>query len=406
MGTRRKFSFKACEMMTSATIGSYQVGRVLGEGPSSKVLGATNMTTGQEYAIKVVDMSKLDDYEQELLWKEVAISKQLNSPFLLKTHEVMKSDQRLYQVMDLADGGDLLGKIQEQATMHGGAGALSENQARQHFCELMTALYHCHRSGVAHRDVKPDNILISRSGQGKLADFGLGDFQLETDPNPLVEVVGTPSYMAPEVLCGTPYCGHKADVWSAGVTLFVMLTGWEPFCWDNPPRPELCRRVTKAEYSWDSCMPMATRELIEWMLQVDPANRPDTLAVLQHPWVAAGLTPAMLADIRLELKPIEPVQSAPVSSGVQPAPAVPATFPVTTPAFAVPATAPASAVPALAPALAVPAAASFPLVAPSIAPLPALQSYQSLSTTSSLLPAPHVALAPRFDSSMWASLGM
>jgi len=122
--------------------------------------------------------------------------------------------------LELAPGGELFDYL---AT----GGAFPEPVARAYFKQMLLGLAECHRMGVYHRDIKPDNILLNENFQLKIVDFGLA--ALNPANKPLRTMCGTPSYQAPEIIMGQPYQGDKADVWSAGVVLFNMLVGSSPF---------------------------------------------------------------------------------------------------------------------------------------------------------------------------------
>ncbi|KAL0321951.1 UNVERIFIED_CONTAM: Phosphoenolpyruvate carboxylase kinase [Sesamum calycinum] len=144
-------------------------------------------------------------------------------PNILHLHGVYEDDDYLHLVTDLCDGGDLYDRLSS-------GDRFSETDAASILKQLMVAIACCHRLGVAHRDIKPDNILFDSRGRLRLADFGSAELFGVSE---MSGVVGTPYYVAPEVLMGKDY-NEKVDVWSAGVILYIMLAGVPPFYGDGP----------------------------------------------------------------------------------------------------------------------------------------------------------------------------
>lgn len=151
----------------------------------------------------------------------------------------------------------------------------------------MKAIAHCHRLGVAHRDIKPDNILFNDSNELKLADFGSAEcFQ---EGQLMSGVVGTPYYVAPEVLAGRNYT-EKIDIWSAGVILYIMLAGVQPFFGDSAT--EIFEAVLRANLRFPSrifhSVSPAAKDLLRRMLSKDVSRRFSAEQVLRHPWMTSN----------------------------------------------------------------------------------------------------------------------
>ena len=138
----------------------------------------------------------------------------------MKLKEVMTSNSKIYLVLEFIAGGELYDLIKRK-------GKLDESACRKYFIQLIRALGHCKRHTIAHRDIKPENLLIDSNGDLKVSDFGLSS--LFKDPVNLNLIMQTPcgtvNYIAPEVIQNSGYDGHIADIWSAGVLLFVCCTG-------------------------------------------------------------------------------------------------------------------------------------------------------------------------------------
>ena len=180
--------------------------------------------------------------------------------------------------MEYLQGGELYDFIVQN-------GKLSESQARLIFQQLIHALAYCHHHGVAHRDIKPENILLDEQNNIKLGDFGLSNYF--HDGRFLKTKCGSLNYAAPELLDGKIYCGPEIDVWSAGVVLFILVTGCLPF--DDDHIPALTQKIKKAEFSVPYTVSALCKDLIMRMLTSDPITRITTNQIQHHPWFETDL---------------------------------------------------------------------------------------------------------------------
>ncbi|KAK8338467.1 hypothetical protein V6Z12_A09G253000 [Gossypium hirsutum] len=256
-------------------LGKYQLGRMLGQGSFAKVHEATSIDDGNTVvAIKVIDKTKTVDAAMEpRIISEVSAMRRLqHHPNILKIHEVMATKTKIYLVMELATGGELFGKLLNR-------GRLSEGTARRYFTQLVSALHFCHQNGVAHRDMKPQNVLLDKNGNVKVSDFGLSALPEQLHDGLLHTACGTPAYTAPEVARSKPYEGSKADAWSCGVILFVMLAGYLPF--DDHNLIGMYKKIARREYKFPKWISKQTRAII-WQL-LDP--NPDTRMTLDKGWI-------------------------------------------------------------------------------------------------------------------------
>ncbi|CAA6655271.1 unnamed protein product [Spirodela intermedia] len=216
---------------------------------------------GEVFAVKTIQKTLLagDALERECLEKEAKLHQLVaGHPHIVGLRDVYEDDESLHFVLDLCAGPDLF----DQIAGHGGP--FLEAEAKAVMRPLMEAIAHCHRRGVAHRDIKPDNVLFDAWGQLKLADFGSADWF--GDGRPLRGVVGTPYYVAPEVLSGREY-GEKVDVWSAGVILY-----------SESRFPTRIFLGVSAE----------AKDLLRRMLCKDVTRRLSAEQVLRHPWMTSG----------------------------------------------------------------------------------------------------------------------
>lgn len=146
-------------------------------------------------AIKVINKKKIEDDIDQIL-DEISILKELDHPNIIKYHETYENEKYMYIVMEYCSGGELFDVIAKRAQKEG---SFNESEAADMMMKLLKAINHCHSQGVAHRDIKPENIMISEDGDLKLIDFGLSKL---VKNKKMKTIVGTPYYIAPEVLQG------------------------------------------------------------------------------------------------------------------------------------------------------------------------------------------------------------
>jgi serine/threonine protein kinase len=188
-------------------------------------------------------------------------------------------------VLQYAPGGDLRNALNN-------GGPFSEHRARKLMKQLMSALGELHSKGIAHRDVKPDNLLFDDEEQEHLllADFGLATYWKRGQV--LTEYVGSQYWAAPELVDGVPYTGPEVDVWSAGCVLYAMLTGKVPFKGSSEERKRLMKnKAFKLPRHLEG-----PKDLLQMMLEPDPAQRATVQDVLAHPWMRDAATQQQLVD--------------------------------------------------------------------------------------------------------------
>lgn len=275
---------KMSSQSSRTRVGSYELGRTLREGTFGKVKFARNVATGQSVAIKVVDREKvLKQHLIDKIKREISTMKLINHPNVVKLHEVMASKTKIYIVMEMVAGGDLLEKI----TSHG---RLKEAEARRYFQQLINALDYCHSRGVYHRNLKPENLLLDANGNLKISEFGLSALPQHIREDGLLHTTcGTPNYVAPEVINDKGYDGAMADLWSCGVTLYVLLAGCLPF--DEENLITLYKKISKADFTCPSHVSSSAKDLISRVLDPNPKSRITIQEILGHEWFKKGYKP-------------------------------------------------------------------------------------------------------------------
>ncbi|KAH7675139.1 Non-specific serine/threonine protein kinase protein [Dioscorea alata] len=207
--------------------------------------------------------------------------RRLSHPNIVRLHEVMATKSKIYLVMEHARGGELFARISRR-------GRLPEPMARRYFQQLVSALRFCHARGVSHRDVKPQNLLLDRDGNLKISDFGLSALPEHVKDGLLHTACGTPAYTAPEVIRRKGYDGAKADAWSCGVILFVLLAGFLPF--DDANLPLMYRKIQKRDYEFPPWFPPSAKRVVYRLLDPNPETRLTIEGVMELPWFKRSLS--------------------------------------------------------------------------------------------------------------------
>lgn len=207
---------------------------------------------------------------------EVGILLRLRHPSVVKLYETFETKRHMLLSMELCAGGDLLNYVRKRKK-------LDEVSAKIIFKQIIEGLGYIHRKRILHRDIKLDNILLDGNGNVKIADFGVS--KLVKPGDVMHEQSGTPAYIAPEILREKGYKGFKADIWSAGVVLYAMLSGTVPFKASN--MKELHKMIMKGKFHFKEECSELSKHLIKAMLNIDPKARISISEILKHPWMVS-----------------------------------------------------------------------------------------------------------------------
>lgn len=265
-------------------VGKYEMGKTLGEGTFGKVKHGVNVETGEEVAIKVLDKEKIQKQNMgNQIKREISIMKMVRHRFVVCMHEVLASKSKIFIVLELVTGGELFDRIVKE-------GRFPEEKARFYAQQLVEGVDYCHSLGICHRDLKPENLLLDENGNLKISDFGLSSLYVgdaEGDGAHRTELLhttcGTPNYVAPEVLADKGYDGKKADCWSIGVIVYVLLAGFLPF--DESTIVALFAKIQKAEFTYPSWFSEEARGLLDAILVANPTERLSLANVKDHSWM-------------------------------------------------------------------------------------------------------------------------
>ncbi|PKI38344.1 hypothetical protein CRG98_041255 [Punica granatum] len=283
--TAKSYNYYRVSSLTESILGAnktsnlkdrYVLGEQLGWGQFGVIRACSDKLTGEVLACKSIAKDRLVTAEDVRSVKlEIEIMTQLSGhPNVVDLKEVYEEEDYVHLVMELCAGGELFHKLEKH-------GRFSETEARVIFRHLMQVVLYCHDKGVVHRDLKPENILLATKASSspiKLADFGLATY---IKPGQSLQgTVGSPFYIAPEVLVGG--YNQAADVWSAGVILYILLSGMPPFWGKTKSRIFDAVRAADLRFPsdpWDRISASA-RTLIRGMLCVDPSRRLSAQEVL------------------------------------------------------------------------------------------------------------------------------
>ncbi|VVA16434.1 PREDICTED: CBL-interacting [Prunus dulcis] len=278
----------------------YEIGRVLGQGTFAKVYYARSLITNQGVAIKVIDKDKIMKVGlMDQIKREISVMRLVRHPNIIHLYEVMATKTKIYFVIEYAKGGELFNKVAK--------GKLKEDVARKYFQQLINALDFCHSRGVYHRDIKPENLLLDENDNLKISDFGLSALAESKRQDGLLHTTcGTPAYVAPEVINRRGYDGVKADIWSCGVVLYVLLAGYLPF--HDPNLMEMYRKIGKAEFRCPNWFSPEARRLLYKMLDPNPNTRVSLAKVKESSWFRKG-TNAKNMKSEIENKDVAPISA-------------------------------------------------------------------------------------------------
>lgn len=276
----------------------YRLKGVLGTGAFSTVregFHVKNKRVG--YAVKCVNRKKLSEEDEAALLDEVAILKEMDHVHIIRLYDFFTEPNTYYLVLERMRGGELFDRIVAKAYYN-------EKEARDTCKIVLEAVGYCHQNNVAHRDLKPENLLLlseSDDSAVKIADFGFAKKVFEH--NSLTTQCGTPGYVAPEILEGTPY-DERADMWSVGVILYILLGGYPPFI--ESTQRDLFRKIRKGDYEFHEeywgTVSFEAKDLISRLLTVDCKKRLTAEEALENGWILGDDSKLASKDLGANLK--------------------------------------------------------------------------------------------------------
>ena len=255
-------------------IGKYKCLKVIGQGSFSVVTLVVDTTNQQTFACKVCSRKMLIENEIfDRFEREVRILQMLNHPNIVSVENVVFDENYIYLIMEYCKRGELFQYIIDNQK-------IDEKLARRMFLQIVNAIAYIHSKGIAHRDMKPENVLLDSDLNAKIADFGL------CHPNAAKALLqtpcGSPFYAPPEVINNEEYDGKACDIWSIGVVLFTMITGSLP--WREMNQTSLFVLIQNCDYTVPRWVSPEARDLIKRLMAPNPADRPQADQIPLHPW--------------------------------------------------------------------------------------------------------------------------
>eukprot|EP01035_Chromulina_nebulosa_P017420 gene17420-22971_t len=233
-------------------IGNYVLGKTVGEGTFGKVKLAIHLPTGEKVAVKILEKDRIKDQEDiKRVNREIKILKKARHSNIIQLYEVVDTSSTIYLIMECAEGVDGV--------------------------EVL------HNHDITHRDLKPENLLLKSSSSGwllKIVDFGLSN--THEGGKLLSTACGSPCYAAPEMIAGKKYEGPLADIWSIGVILFALVSGYLPF--EDPNTSVLYRKILSGEYKTPKWLSSDVKDLIRKILEIEPKKRFRINDIRKHTW--------------------------------------------------------------------------------------------------------------------------
>ena len=290
--------YKKNHMYPPTNIDFYKYGRLIGQGAFGKVNLGLNVLTGRVVAIKSFNKKNLDSPNNEHMKKiiyETNLMRKLNHPNITKILEMFEDEKYILIIMEYINGGNLFSFVKKRRK-------LTEKISKFLFRQIILGIKHIHSQNIVHRDVKLENILIDLNNTIKICDFGIG--RILSSPDELIhDQCGTPMYMAPEILSCSKEKGYKGfpvDIWSAGIALYIMLSGSLPFSVKNEndsliegnnnnnnkkKNMALRNAIINCEPKKIEKISEEARDLLHGLLNKDPNKRLTCDEILKHPWL-------------------------------------------------------------------------------------------------------------------------
>ncbi|KAF8015366.1 hypothetical protein BT93_H1004 [Corymbia citriodora subsp. variegata] len=255
----------------------YMLGDEIGKGAYGRVYKGLDLENGDFVAIKQVSLENIAQEDLNIIMQEIDLLKNLNHKNIVKYLGSLKTKTHLHIILEYVENGSLANIIKPNKF-----GPFPESLVAVYIAQVLEGLVYLHEQGVIHRDIKGANILTTKEGLVKLADFGVATKLNEADVN-THSVVGTPYWMAPEVIEMSGVCA-ASDIWSVGCTVIELLTCVPPY-YDLQPMPALFRIVQDDHPPIPDSLSPDITDFLRQCFKKDARQRPDAKTLLSHPWI-------------------------------------------------------------------------------------------------------------------------
>ncbi|CAG8528779.1 8474_t:CDS:10 [Dentiscutata erythropus] len=265
--------------------GPYLLLQTLGEGEFGKVKLGMHVDTGEEVAIKLIRKESVDTPSRlTKIEREIGVLRSVMHPNIVKLYDVFEADRYIGIIMEYASGGELFDHILAHRY-------LKERDACRLFAQLISGVNYLHQKNIVHRDLKLENLLLDRNRNIIITDFGFANQFNGAHDDLMATSCGSPCYAAPELVISEGlYVGSAVDIWSCGVILYAMLSGYLPFD-DDPSNPDgdninlLYKYIINTPLVFPEYVSPDARDLLRKMLVPDPAKRCDMKTIMSHRWL-------------------------------------------------------------------------------------------------------------------------
>lgn len=263
------------------SLDDYIIGKQIGQGAYAVVRIGLHKPTNRKVAMKIYKKYKLEEpNRRKSVKREIKLMEKMRHQHIVQLYEIIDTHKYVILVMEYVGGGSLHGYIKSKPKRR-----LEENDAKRIVKQIVEGLRYCHQRCITHRDIKLENLLLDEQNNIKMIDFG---FSTCIPNDKKIKIFcGTPSYMAPEIVLKTEYCGPPADIWALGVLMFTILSGQFPY--RGATDEELYTKICNASYHLpaevkETLSPEAI-DLLGQLFSIDADARPSAKQILRHPWL-------------------------------------------------------------------------------------------------------------------------
>ena len=239
---------------------NYKITRKLGEGMFSTVKLATHSLTGSKVAIKILEKTRISKIEdKERINREMAIIKRLHHFNIAKLYQIVENKLTIYLIQEHVEGKEFMEYLTKK-------GKLMENEACKFYHQIISGLDYIHHCGIAHRDFKPENMLLTNDNILKIIDFGLSNTYKNN--HLLKTACGSPCYASPEMIQEQSYNGALSDIWSSGIILYLMLCGNLPFYHEQ--NEVMYKKILSGKFDLPKHLSDNAKDILKKILEVNP----------------------------------------------------------------------------------------------------------------------------------------
>ena len=259
-------------------ISQYQIKGKIGEGMFGKVKLGVHILTQEKVAIKIFDKGKIkNEKEVEYIEREISILRKLNHYNIIKLYNIIQTENFIFLIQEYVPNGELLHFLEDAENIN-----LTETQICKIYQQIISGIEYLHEIGVAHRDLKLENILLNFKQDIKIIDFGLSNKYDKDLEELLKSSCGSPCYAAPEMIKGVQYHGIDTDIWSSGIILYLMLCKSFPF--NDKNNSKLYQKILGGKFNLPNYLSNEAKDLISKILKVNPSERIKLNEIKKHPW--------------------------------------------------------------------------------------------------------------------------